>query len=362
MKPKISLRIEHRCGTDVGSSLKAMALCSIPVISLFNSNFDLGAVVERPCFLSKNFYKSSISARLPWHGVGIVIIYVVTLSIFPGFITEDVHSTLLGDWYPILLFTSFNVFDLVGKSLTSLHLLENENAAIGACFARLLFYPLYWGCLHVQVPHRKGGQKWGDHMIVRNLLTRLRGEDADTTHEVAQVLKSLDLVKHHPKVGILDLLETRYMPSLAVGLMAFQQCGVVIGIGFYTSEIFLAAVKRAGCKSGHFRIKLITSHIDGFGLGSVRWNESKDFIIEDHDMLLEWIPSLVLFGVVWFISSFSSGYGAIPWVIMSEFHPTLFVEGISLSNDLSRVEELFDRILFHGYELSSFFLPQTDIF
>ena len=25
-------------------------------------------------------------------------------------------------------------------------------------------------------------------MIVRNLLTRLRGEDADTTHEVAQVL------------------------------------------------------------------------------------------------------------------------------------------------------------------------------
>ncbi|XP_057541759.1 equilibrative nucleotide transporter 1-like [Amaranthus tricolor] len=89
-----------------------------------------------------------IMGRIKWHGVGIVIIYVVTLSIFPGFITEDVHSELLGDWYPILLITSYNVFDLVGKSLTSLYLFENENAAIGACFARLLFYPLYLGCLH----------------------------------------------------------------------------------------------------------------------------------------------------------------------------------------------------------------------
>ncbi|WZZ68580.1 hypothetical protein YC2023_079950 [Brassica napus] len=41
------------------------------------------------------------------------------LSIFPGYITEDVHSELLGDWYPVLVIAGFNVFDLVGKSLTA---------------------------------------------------------------------------------------------------------------------------------------------------------------------------------------------------------------------------------------------------
>ncbi|KAK9675555.1 hypothetical protein RND81_11G014900 [Saponaria officinalis] len=89
-----------------------------------------------------------IMGGLKWYGAGIVVIYVVTLSIFPGFITEDVHSVVLGDWYPIILITSYNVFDLVGKSLTSVYLFENANASIIACFARLLFYPLYLGCLH----------------------------------------------------------------------------------------------------------------------------------------------------------------------------------------------------------------------
>lgn len=89
-----------------------------------------------------------IIAKIKWYGVGVMLIYVVTLSIFPGFITEDVNSEFLGNWYGILLITSYNVFDLVGKSLTAVYLVENANAAIAACFVRLLFYPLYLGCLH----------------------------------------------------------------------------------------------------------------------------------------------------------------------------------------------------------------------
>ncbi|OVA01611.1 Equilibrative nucleoside transporter [Macleaya cordata] len=89
-----------------------------------------------------------ILSRVKWFGFGIILIYMVTLSIFPGFITEDVHSQVLKDWYPILLITSYNVFDLVGKCLTALYLLENVKVAVGACVARLLFYPLFFGCLH----------------------------------------------------------------------------------------------------------------------------------------------------------------------------------------------------------------------
>ncbi|KAF3678836.1 Equilibrative nucleotide transporter 1 [Capsicum annuum] len=89
-----------------------------------------------------------IVGTVKWYGFGILIIYVVTLCIFPGYITEDVHSQLLKDWYPILLITGYNVFDLVGKSLTPVLFLDNAKVAIGACFARLLFLPLFYGCLH----------------------------------------------------------------------------------------------------------------------------------------------------------------------------------------------------------------------
>ncbi|XP_028794853.1 equilibrative nucleotide transporter 1-like [Neltuma alba] len=88
-----------------------------------------------------------IVGRVKWYGFGIVLVYIVTLSIFPGYITEDVSSQLLKDWYPILLITCFNVFDLVGKSLTAVYLLENPKIAVGSCIGRFLFFPLFLMCL-----------------------------------------------------------------------------------------------------------------------------------------------------------------------------------------------------------------------
>lgn len=89
-----------------------------------------------------------IIESVKWYGVGIVLIYLVTLSIFPGFITEDVHSSILKDWYPILLITGYNVFDLVGKTLTAVYVIQNPKIAIVGCAVRLLFFPLFFICLH----------------------------------------------------------------------------------------------------------------------------------------------------------------------------------------------------------------------
>jgi len=86
--------------------------------------------------------------KIKWFALGILLIYLVTLSIFPGYITEDVHSHLLKDWYPILLITGYNIFDLVGKSLTAYLMLESAAIAIGGSVARLLFFPLFYFCLH----------------------------------------------------------------------------------------------------------------------------------------------------------------------------------------------------------------------
>ncbi|XP_062110284.1 equilibrative nucleotide transporter 1 [Humulus lupulus] len=89
-----------------------------------------------------------IVGRIKWYGLGVVLVYLVTLSIFPGYITEDVHSALLKDWYSILLITAYNVFDMVGKCLTPLYLLENTKVAVGGSIVRLLFFPLFYGCIH----------------------------------------------------------------------------------------------------------------------------------------------------------------------------------------------------------------------
>ncbi|XP_068645402.1 equilibrative nucleotide transporter 1-like [Aristolochia californica] len=89
-----------------------------------------------------------IVGRIKWFGFGIFLIYVVTLSIFPGYVTEDVHSKILKDWYPVLLITGYNVFDLIGKTLPAIYLIENAKVAGAACVSRLLFFPLFLVCLH----------------------------------------------------------------------------------------------------------------------------------------------------------------------------------------------------------------------
>lgn len=43
------------------------------------------------------------------------LIYVLTLSIFPGFLSEDTGSHGLGTWYALVLITMFNAWDLVGR-------------------------------------------------------------------------------------------------------------------------------------------------------------------------------------------------------------------------------------------------------
>ncbi|KAE8729529.1 Dedicator of cytokinesis protein 6, putative isoform 1 [Hibiscus syriacus] len=81
--------------------------------------------------------------------LGILIIYVVTtLSIFPGFIAEDLESKLLQDWYPVLLITVYNLADFVGISITAIYALQNIKKATRGCIARPFFYPLFTSSLH----------------------------------------------------------------------------------------------------------------------------------------------------------------------------------------------------------------------
>lgn len=144
-----------------GVSIAVMAVCLVcynvadrlPVVQYYKE-IKLQALKEESeekGSLSGAAWRSTlwhIVGRTKWFGFGIFLIYIVTLSIFPGYITEDVHSDVLKDWYPIILIAGYNVFDLIGKIIPSVYLLENANVAVAACVARLLFYPLFLGCLH----------------------------------------------------------------------------------------------------------------------------------------------------------------------------------------------------------------------
>ncbi|XP_014509661.1 equilibrative nucleotide transporter 8 [Vigna radiata var. radiata] len=109
----------------------------------------------------------AVAGKIKGAAFGIFIIYIVTLSIFPGFIAEDLESKLLRDWYPILLIAVYNLADLMGKSLTAFYVIQSMTRAIWAATSRLLFYPLFVICLH--------GPKWLKTEVPMVVLTFLLG-------------------------------------------------------------------------------------------------------------------------------------------------------------------------------------------
>ncbi|OIW08777.1 hypothetical protein TanjilG_16358 [Lupinus angustifolius] len=176
----------------------------LPVIKYYNE-LKIQAVTEGEEDIGPftgSVWRSSVwdtVGRIKWCGFGIVLIYVVTLAIFPGYITEDVHSQLLKDWYPILLIAGYNVGDLVGKCLTAVYLLENAKIAIASCIARLLFFPLFLGCLH--------GPKFFPTEIPVTILTCLLGiTNGYLTSALMIIAPKIVKLQHAETAGIVSVL------------------------------------------------------------------------------------------------------------------------------------------------------------
>uniref|UniRef100_A0A164SIM6 Major facilitator superfamily (MFS) profile domain-containing protein n=1 Tax=Daucus carota subsp. sativus TaxID=79200 RepID=A0A164SIM6_DAUCS len=170
-------------------------------------------------------------------------------------------------------------------------------------------------------------------------LRRLRGKDADVSAEAAEIkAKGEVLCKFSIPIdcGV----------QIAVGLMVFQQIGGINGVGFYASETFVAAGMSSG-NTGTIAYALIQVPITIVGallmdrsgrrpllmvsatgtfLGSFLTGTA--FLLEGQTLLLDWVPTLAVSGVLIYIASFSIGMGAVPWVIMSEIFP-IHIKGIA---------------------------------
>ncbi|CAL5072168.1 unnamed protein product [Urochloa decumbens] len=84
------------------------------------------------------------------------LIYLLTLSVFPGFLAEDVGSHSLGSWYALVLIASYNACDLIGRYLPlagRIKLASRKGLSV-AVLARFALLPAFY------FAGRRGGEGW----------------------------------------------------------------------------------------------------------------------------------------------------------------------------------------------------------
>ncbi|KZV53237.1 equilibrative nucleoside transporter family protein [Dorcoceras hygrometricum] len=80
------------------------------------------------------------------YALDLYLIYVLTLSIFPGFLFENTGSHDLGSWYAVVLIAMYNVWDLIARYLPLINSikLESRKALLIASLARFLLIPAFY--------------------------------------------------------------------------------------------------------------------------------------------------------------------------------------------------------------------------
>ncbi|XP_030518496.2 LOW QUALITY PROTEIN: equilibrative nucleotide transporter 3-like [Rhodamnia argentea] len=80
------------------------------------------------------------------YAVDMFLIYALTLSIFPGFLSEDTGSHRLGAWYALVLIAMYNVWDLIGRYIPLVKFLkmESRKGLMTAILSRFLLVPAFY--------------------------------------------------------------------------------------------------------------------------------------------------------------------------------------------------------------------------
>ncbi|KAH9730079.1 Sugar transporter ERD6-like 7 [Citrus sinensis] len=149
--------------------------------------------------------------------------------------------------------------------------------------------------------------KTGKEKEFEAALQKLRGKDADITHEAAEIQSRYKFLSPS---SIMQLL----------GLMVFQQFGGINGICFYTSTIF----ESAGFSSSVGTIIYAILQVVVTGLNTIvidRAGRKPLLLVSATGLVLGCLLVGVSFFLKLYIAAFSAGMGAVPWVVMSEIFP-----------------------------------------
>ncbi|GJT01051.1 equilibrative nucleotide transporter 8-like protein [Tanacetum coccineum] len=130
-----------------------------------------------------------------------------------GYLSENVESARFTDWYPIILITTFNVGDFLGKCLTAIYVPKGSKVAIWSSIGRVLFYPLFLGCIH--------GPKWMHSEAPVMVLTLMLGVSNGYLTSVLMILA--------PKLVPIEEAEV-----VGIAMETFLVVGLVVGSAFAT--------------------------------------------------------------------------------------------------------------------------------
>ncbi|KAF5192010.1 Equilibrative nucleotide transporter [Thalictrum thalictroides] len=74
------------------------------------------------------------------------MIYALTMSIFPGFLSEDTGKHGLGTWYALVLIAMYNVWDLIGRYIPLIESLKlkSRTTILIATIARVALVPAFY--------------------------------------------------------------------------------------------------------------------------------------------------------------------------------------------------------------------------
>ncbi|KAJ8761718.1 hypothetical protein K2173_004527 [Erythroxylum novogranatense] len=80
------------------------------------------------------------------YAISLYLIYVLTLSIFPGFLYENTGEHKLGGWYAVVLIAMYNVWDLISRYIPVAERvkLKSRKGLIIATLSRFLLVPAFY--------------------------------------------------------------------------------------------------------------------------------------------------------------------------------------------------------------------------
>ncbi|KAB1227762.1 Equilibrative nucleotide transporter 3 [Morella rubra] len=106
-----------------------------------NANQDEDCTMHMERLSNKQLFFQNID-----YAVDMFLIYVLTLSIFPGFLSEDTGSHGLGTWYAPVLIATYNVGDLISRYIPLIESLkmESRKGLMIATLSRFLLIPAFY--------------------------------------------------------------------------------------------------------------------------------------------------------------------------------------------------------------------------
>ncbi|CAM6034550.1 unnamed protein product [Sphagnum compactum] len=102
--------------------------------------------VEKPVQLQQQLTNRQLIAKNADYAFAIFVVYTLSLSIFPGFLSEDTGQHHLGSWYAITLIALFNVGDLLGRCIILIKRLRfsSRPGLVIAALSRFVFIPAFY--------------------------------------------------------------------------------------------------------------------------------------------------------------------------------------------------------------------------